>query len=115
MALRSRGVRVALDDFGTGYSSLAYLRRFPMDQLKIDGMFVRSLVQDSDAQAVVTAIITLARALRLETTAEGVENQAQWDLLTAMGCDLVQGYLASRPMPGDDIPGYLASLPLRLG
>ncbi len=115
MALRSRGVRVALDDFGTGYSSLAYLRRFPMDQLKIDGMFVRSLVQDSDAQAVVTAIISLARALRLETTAEGVENQAQWDLLTAMGCDLVQGYLASRPMPGGDIPAYLARFPLSLG
>jgi diguanylate cyclase (GGDEF)-like protein/PAS domain S-box-containing protein len=107
MALRTRGIRVALDDFGTGYSSLAYLRHFAMDKLKIDGMFVRSLDSDSEAQAVVTAIISLARALRLETTAEGVETQAQQNMLRALGCDDIQGYLVSRPISADQIAGYL--------
>jgi predicted signal transduction protein with EAL and GGDEF domain len=107
MALRSRGIRVALDDFGTGYSSLAYLRHFPMDKLKIDGMFVRSLDSDREAQAVVTAIISLARALRLETTAEGVETQAQKLMLRALGCDDIQGYLVSRPMPAAQVHSYL--------
>jgi diguanylate cyclase (GGDEF)-like protein/PAS domain S-box-containing protein len=108
-ALRTRGVRVALDDFGTGYSSLAYLRRFPMDKLKIDGMFVRSLDSDTGAQAVVTAIISLAKALRLETTAEGVEAVEQLVMLKALGCDDVQGYLISRPMPGGEVADYLRS------
>ncbi|NBD20368.1 EAL domain-containing protein [Aquabacterium fontiphilum] len=108
MALRSRGVRVAMDDFGTGYSSLAYLRRFTLDKLKIDGMFVRSLDSDADAQAVVTAIISLARALRLETTAEGIETGEQLVMLRALGCDDVQGYLIARPMPAGDVPDYLA-------
>jgi predicted signal transduction protein with EAL and GGDEF domain len=106
-ALRSRGVRVAMDDFGTGYSSLAYLKRFPMDKLKIDGMFVRSLGSDPDAQAVVTAIISLARALRLDTTAEGVEVPEQMVMLKALGCDDVQGFLVARPMPGSDVAAYL--------
>ncbi|MDO9237770.1 MAG: EAL domain-containing protein [Aquabacterium sp.] len=107
VALRSRGVRVAMDDFGTGYSSLAYLQRFPMDKLKIDGMFVRSLASDHDAQAVVTAIISLARALRLDTTAEGIETPEQLAMLKALGCDDVQGYLIARPMPGREVPNYL--------
>ena len=107
VALRSRGVRVAMDDFGTGYSSLAYLRRFPMDKLKIDGMFVRSLDSDQDAQAVVTAIISLARALRLETTAEGIETEEQMVMLRALGCDDVQGYLIARPMPGNEVRAFL--------
>jgi len=111
MALRTRGVRVAMDDFGTGYSSLAYLRRFTLDKLKIDGMFVRSLDSDVDAQAVVTAIISLARALRLETTAEGIETQEQLVMLRALGCDDVQGYLIARPMPGAEVPAYLARRP----
>ncbi|MGC4060835.1 MAG: EAL domain-containing protein [Aquabacterium sp.] len=106
-ALRSRGVRVAMDDFGTGYSSLAYLKRFPMDKLKIDGMFVRSLDSDQDAQAVVTAIISLARALRLDTTAEGIETAEQLMMLKALGCDDVQGFLIARPMPGQAIQSYL--------
>src|SRR5690606_36881650 len=107
VALRSRGIRVALDDFGTGYSSLAYLRRFPMDQLKIDGMFVRSLDVDAGAQAVVTAIISLAKALHLETTAEGVELPQQRVLLNALGCDLLQGFLISRPIPGSEVLAFL--------
>ena len=107
MALRARGVRVAMDDFGTGYSSLAYLRRFPLDKLKIDGMFVRSLDSDQDAQAVVTAIITLAQALRLDITAEGVETAEQLVMLRALGCGDVQGFLISRPMPGHEVAAYL--------
>jgi diguanylate cyclase (GGDEF)-like protein/PAS domain S-box-containing protein len=107
MALRARGVRVAMDDFGTGYSSLAYLRRFPLDKLKIDGMFVRSLDSDQDAQAVVTAIITLAQALRLDITAEGVETAEQLVMLRALGCGDVQGFLISRPMPGHEVVAYL--------
>ena len=107
MALRARGVRVAMDDFGTGYSSLAYLRRFPLDKLKIDGMFVRSLDSDQDAQAVVTAIITLAQALRLDITAEGVETAEQLVMLRALGCGDVQGFLISRPMPAQEVAAYL--------
>ncbi len=110
MALRSRGVRVAMDDFGTGYSSLAYLRRFPLDKLKIDGMFVRSLDSDEDAQAVVTAIISLARALHLDTTAEGIETAEQLIMLKALGCDDVQGYLIARPMPATDVAPYLTRI-----
>jgi EAL domain-containing protein (putative c-di-GMP-specific phosphodiesterase class I) len=108
VALRSRGVRVALDDFGTGYSSLAYLKRFPMDKLKIDGMFVRSLGSDQDAQAVVTAIISQAKALRLDTTAEGIETPEQLAMLRALGCDDIQGFLISRPMPGNQVAPFLA-------
>jgi len=110
MALRSRGVRVAMDDFGTGYSSLAYLRRFPLDKLKIDGMFVRSLDSDEDAQAVVTAIISLARALHLDTTAEGIETAEQLVMLKALGCDDVQGYLIARPMPAGEVMPYLSRI-----
>ena len=110
MALRSRGVRVAMDDFGTGYSSLAYLRRFPLDKLKIDGMFVRSLDSDEDAQAVVTAIISLARALHLDTTAEGIETAEQLIMLKALGCDDVQGYLIARPMPAAEVAPYLTRI-----
>ena len=110
MALRSRGVRVAMDDFGTGYSSLAYLRRFPLDKLKIDGMFVRSLDSDEDAQAVVTAIISLARALHLDTTAEGIETAEQLVMLKALGCDDVQGYLIARPMPSGEVMPYLSRI-----
>ena len=108
VALRSRGVRVAMDDFGTGYSSLAYLRRFPLDKLKIDGMFVRSLDSDTDAQAVVTAIISLARALHLDTTAEGIETEEQLVMLRALGCDDVQGFLIARPMPAARVTDYLS-------
>ena len=83
--------------FGTGYSSLAYLRRFSMDKLKIDGMFVRSLDRDAGAQAVVTAIISLARAPKLDTTAEGIETHEQMTMLRALGCDDVQGSILLAP------------------
>ncbi|MGL5004857.1 MAG: putative bifunctional diguanylate cyclase/phosphodiesterase, partial [Casimicrobium sp.] len=108
-ALRERGHRIALDDFGTGYSSLAYLRSFPLDKLKIDGAFTAGLIDDAtgDASAIVRAIIQLATALRLRTTAEGVETSAQLDSLRAKGCADVQGYYFAHPMQAQDIPAFL--------
>lgn len=103
--LRGMGIGVALDDFGTGYSSLSYLRTFPLDKLKIDRSFVRVLDDDSQAdanpssaQSIVRTIIQLAQALHLETTAEGVETEAQRDMLKHIGCTQAQGYLTARPM-----------------
>lgn len=97
--LRALGVRVALDDFGTGYSSLAYLRNFPLNQLKIDRSFVAALQADSSARAIVTAIIQLANALHLETTAEGIESPVEAAILREHGCLLGQGFLFAAPMP----------------
>jgi len=97
-SLRSLGIRIALDDFGTGYSSLSYLRSFPFDKLKIDQSFVRDLGSDSSAKAIIRAITTLADALGIETLAEGVEEQAHLEALRDEGCNLIQGYLISRPV-----------------
>ena len=96
--LRQMGIRVALDDFGTGYSSLAYLRQFPFDTLKIDRAFVRELVTQHDARAIVRSIVDLATALGMSTVAEGVEEPAQYELLRRAGCAGVQGFLIARPM-----------------
>ncbi len=108
--LRALGHRVALDDFGTGYSSLAYLRSFPIDKLKIDSAFTSGLDSDEygDANAIVRAIIQLASALRLKTTAEGVETREQFDALRAKGCTDVQGFFFAKPMPAKDISTFLA-------
>ena len=97
--LKSLGVGIAIDDFGTGYSSLAYLRRFPIDQLKIDRSFILEVTQHPDAAAIATAIVGLAHSLRLETVAEGVETEEQRVFLSNAGCDLLQGYLFSKPLP----------------
>ena len=103
-SLRDLGVRIALDDFGTGYSSLSYLRSFPFDKVKIDQSFVRDLtVAGNNAHAVIRAITTLADALGMETLAEGVESDEQFDILRAEGCRYVQGYLLSRPLPEREI------------
>jgi EAL domain-containing protein (putative c-di-GMP-specific phosphodiesterase class I) len=98
-ALRQQGVRIAIDDFGTGYCSLAYLKRFPVDVLKIDQSFVRDMLVDKSDAAIIEAIIKLAQALDLELVAEGVETQGQADALQASGCQIMQGYLYSRPVP----------------
>ncbi len=103
--LKRLGFRLALDDFGTGYASLAYLRRHPIDKLKIDRSFVSNLTPDSEAASVAAAIISLARSLGLKTTAEGVETQAQFDILVKLGCVEFQGFLLGRPMPADAIAG----------
>lgn len=97
--LKAIGVKMSIDDFGTGYSSLAYLKRFPIDILKIDQSFVRDITLDSDDAAIVTSIISLAHNLRLTVIAEGVETADQLEYLKRHGCDAIQGYYFSRPLP----------------
>ncbi len=100
-ALQKLGVRLSIDDFGTGYSSLAYLKRYPLDKLKIDRAFIKDTPHDQDDVSLVTAIMQMAHSLNLRTVAEGVENQEQWNLLKHLGCDLIQGYYLSRPMSAE--------------
>lgn len=97
--LKSHGIGFSLDDFGTGYSSLAYLKRFPLDQLKIDRSFVRDIVENVGSSAIAQSIISLGRAMCLDVIAEGVETEEQRDCLTRLGCHMFQGYLFSRPLP----------------
>jgi diguanylate cyclase (GGDEF)-like protein len=107
--LRDLGVRLSVDDFGTGYSSLSYLKSLPVDEVKIDRSFVTNLSGQSEDVAIVRAIVDLGRHLGLEVVAEGVEDQPTWDLLSSMGCDLVQGWHHGRPMPVTEfVPWLLA-------
>ena len=99
--LKDLGVGLAIDDFGTGYSSLAYLKRFPVDKLKIDKSFITDVPMSRDNNAIVTAIIGLAHALSLRVVAEGVETEAQLEFLQGANCDLIQGYLTGRPIDAD--------------
>jgi diguanylate cyclase (GGDEF)-like protein/PAS domain S-box-containing protein len=105
--LKQLGVLISVDDFGTGYSSLAYLRRFPIDQIKIDRSFIVDMADNADAAAMVESIIGLARKLRLQTVAEGVETEVQQAFIKRAGCDLLQGFLFSRPLPPESIPALL--------
>jgi EAL domain-containing protein (putative c-di-GMP-specific phosphodiesterase class I) len=105
--LKSLGVRLAIDDFGTGYSSFAYLRRFPIDILKIDKSFVDGVATEATASALVDAMIRIGKTLRLETVAEGIEKIEQADRLRTLECDIGQGYLFSRPLPSDAISTFL--------
>jgi len=101
--LHAMGVEVSIDDFGTGYSSMAYLKRFRIDKLKIDRSFVQDLGRDPDDEAIVTAIIQVAKALRCVTIAEGVETHEQEEFLRSRGCDIAQGFHLHRPMPVEDL------------
>ena len=98
-ALRARGFKLSLDDFGTGYSSLSYIKRFPIDELKIDRSFVNDVHRGGKDSALVAAIVTLSRMLNLQVVAEGVETEAQAKALQSLGCNLHQGFLYARPMP----------------
>jgi diguanylate cyclase (GGDEF)-like protein/PAS domain S-box-containing protein len=101
--LRSIGVRIALDDFGTGYSSLSYLKRFPFDKIKIDRCFVADIAEASGAPVIVQAVVNIAAASNMTTVAEGVETDAQREMLRALGCTEMQGYLFSAPKPASEV------------
>ncbi|GLU32510.1 sensor domain-containing phosphodiesterase [Trinickia caryophylli] len=112
--LTAAGIRFAVDDFGTGYSSLAYLQRFPLAKLKIDRSFVENLITSRNDQAIVSAVVGLARTLDLELVAEGVETEAQRQLLTQMGCGHIQGWLVCKALPSEELAQRFASRALRL-
>ena len=101
------GVRIAIDDFGTGYSSLSYLKRLPADELKIDRTFVQQMTTNQADEAIVRATLTMAHSLGLHVVAEGVEDQETWNRLATLGCDTVQGYYLSRPLPARELEHWL--------
>ncbi len=100
-------VRLSIDDFGTGYSSLAKLKDIPFDELKLDRSFVQGAARDPAARAILESSVDLAKKLKMSVVAEGVETRNDWGLVTALGCDLAQGYLIAKPMPGADLPAWL--------
>ena len=107
LAFRDAGIEVSLDDFGTGHSSLSYLRKFHIDNIKIDQSFVRNLTANSDDMVLCEAIIIMAHKLGMQVIAEGIETEEQRSLLSAAGCDYGQGYLFSKPLPADDFSNLL--------
>ncbi|HVT44057.1 MAG TPA: EAL domain-containing protein [Thermoanaerobaculia bacterium] len=109
--LKQRGLRISLDDFGTGHSSLSYLKRFPIDTLKVDQSFIRDLTTDSDTAAIVTAIIAMAYSLKLKVIAEGVEQEEQRIFLSNHGCDYMQGFLFNHPVAAEQFDSLLLAQP----
>jgi EAL domain-containing protein (putative c-di-GMP-specific phosphodiesterase class I) len=105
--LKEMGVQCAIDDFGTGYSGLSYLTRFPIDRLKIDKSFVKTIGEDGGNAPIVVAVVAMAHSLNMEVVAEGVETQEQLEFLRRLGCDQMQGYLFSRPLPADRLENLL--------
>jgi EAL domain-containing protein (putative c-di-GMP-specific phosphodiesterase class I) len=110
-AIQSRGIRIAIDDFGTGYSSMSLMKQFPIDTIKIDRSFVRDLPDDTEDRAIAQAIISMGRALGMTIVAEGVETVDQETFLRAHGCDEMQGFLFSRPLPPDQLADLLRPEP----
>ncbi len=106
-AFKALGVGISIDDFGTGHSSLAYLKRFPVDKLKIDRSFIENMAVDGSDAAIARSVIELGHSLGLTIMAEGVETQAQLDLLVSYGCEGYQGYLCSRPKRAVDLRALL--------
>ena len=108
--LKNTGLRMSIDDFGTGHSCLNYLRRFPIDVLKIDKSFIQDAVESEDAAIIVEAIISLARSLQLRTVAEGVETREQLSFLVERGCTVAQGFLFGQPMSANEVVPFLEDL-----
>jgi EAL domain-containing protein (putative c-di-GMP-specific phosphodiesterase class I) len=104
--LTHAGIALAMDDFGTGYSSLNALKRFPIKKLKIDKSFIDDMLENQDDAAIVETIISLSQTLKMMNIAEGVETQEQLDCLKQKGCEAIQGYLFSRPLPADDFMAF---------
>ena len=111
--LRDLGVGIAVDDFGTGQSSLTYLKHFPIDTVKIDKEFLRDVTFDETAAAIVSYVINLAHTLQLNVVAEGAETEEQYTFLRHYGCDQMQGYLFSKPLPAAEILPFLRQMPMR--
>ncbi|NNE74750.1 MAG: EAL domain-containing protein, partial [Acidimicrobiales bacterium] len=107
--LHELGVEFAIDDFGTGYSSLTYLKRFPVDAVKIDRGFVEDIVTNNDSRAIVESIMSLATALALDVVAEGIESEQQLELLRSLGCERAQGYLVAGALPPDEFVAFITS------
>jgi EAL domain-containing protein (putative c-di-GMP-specific phosphodiesterase class I) len=105
--LSSMGIRLSIDDFGTGYSSLAYLKRLPVNEIKVDRSFVMNMDEDEDDATIVRSTIDLGRNLGLDVVAEGVENENVWDRLRVLGCTAAQGYYLSRPVPAAELGSWL--------
>jgi len=105
--LRLKGFGLSIDDFGTGYSSMQQLSNVPFTELKIDQSFVKDSPTQPRQQTIIEASLDLARKLKLETVAEGVETRAEWDLLKSLGCEQAQGYFVARPMPGHQLPDWI--------
>ncbi|MGH2457784.1 MAG: EAL domain-containing protein, partial [Chloroflexota bacterium] len=106
-SLSRAGVRISIDDYGTGYSSLAYLKRLPVDEIKIDRSFVSQMVNDDNDAAIVRSTVGLGHDLGLTVVAEGVETRTTWDLLASLGCDVAQGYYLSPPLPASKFIHWL--------
>lgn len=105
--LKALGATIAIDDFGTGYSSLEYLQKFAVDYIKIDQAFVRNLITNPADPGIVKAVLGIAESLSMSVIAEGIETEAELNLLSSLGCDEIQGYFISRPVPAVDIPAVL--------
>ena len=101
--ISDKGIKLAIDDFGTGYSSLAYLKRLPINKLKIDQAFIRNLPDDDEDSAITKAVIALSKSLNLKVIAEGVETKEQKDFIVENGCENIQGYYYSKPVPEDEM------------
>ena len=106
-SLRKMGIKLAMDDFGTGYSSLSYIQIMPITLLKLDRSFIINIETDEIAQQIVKAVINIARSKKIETIAEGIENENQARILKEMGCQYAQGYLYGKPMPADKLAEYI--------
>ena len=107
--LKGSGVELVMDDFGTGYSNLSYVKRLPVDTLKIDRSYVSGLGSKPEDTAIVHATVAFAKALGLKVAAEGIENTKQLSQLRELGCELGQGYHFAKPLPGEEVPAFLAA------